>query len=89
VKNELQIVPASQRKIVEAKDDLIVSTVKERLGKDRRFKDAKIDVRSDAGVVTLAGEAPTLATCVSASEVAFAVPGVRSVKNTVSTKPGL
>jgi hyperosmotically inducible protein len=89
VKNELAIVPAAQRKMVEAKDDYIVSTVKERLGKDRRTKDAKIDVRSDAGVVTLSGEVATINASVCASEVASGVPGVRSVKNTIATKPGL
>lgn len=86
VKNELMIVPAAQRKMVEAKDDYIVSTVKDRLGKDKRFKDANIDVRSDAGVVTLSGEVPSLMTSASASEVAFAVTGVRSVNNTLTTK---
>jgi len=88
VKNELRVVPAAQRKQVEAKDDYIVTAVKDRLSKDKRFKDAKIDVRSDAGVVTLSGEVPTIAASLNASELASAVEGVRSVKNTLEMKQG-
>lgn len=41
----------------------------------------KLDVRTDAGVVTLTGEVPTIGSSAKASEMARGVPGVRSVKN--------
>jgi osmotically-inducible protein OsmY len=41
----------------------------------------KVDVRSDAGVVTLTGEVPNINASAKASEMARAVTGVRSVKN--------
>jgi osmotically-inducible protein OsmY len=79
----------AQRKRIEAKDDTIVSTVKERFGKDRRLRNAKIDVTSDAGVVTLSGEVPTVKASLRASKTAYSVAGVRSVNNTLATRIGL
>lgn len=40
-----------------------------------------MDVRTDAGVVTLTGQVPTISASAKASEMARGVPGVRSVKN--------
>jgi hyperosmotically inducible periplasmic protein len=81
VKNELQVVAPSQRKIAESNDKEITRQVSDRLGKDAGLKRAKIDVRTDAGVVVLSGEVPNIATSARASELARRVPGVRSVKN--------
>jgi len=41
----------------------------------------KVDVRTDAGVVTLTGQVATIGASAKASEMARAVPGVKSVKN--------
>lgn len=86
VKDQIQVVPAAHRKVVDAKDDLIVATVNKNLAKERVLKDDKIDVRSDAGVVTLTGEVATLLDSAVASEAAFKVDGVKSVKNTLTLK---
>ena len=79
VKNDLQVVAPSTRKTVDAKDADIAKAVEGRLGRDGELK--KIDVRADAGVVTLTGEVPTIVASAKASEMARGVDGVRSVKN--------
>jgi osmotically-inducible protein OsmY len=40
-----------------------------------------LDVRTDAVVVTLTGQVPTIGASAKASEMARGVPGVKSVKN--------
>ena len=79
VKNDLQVVSPGARKAVDAKDADIAKAVETRLGREGDLK--KIDVRADAGVVTLTGEVPTISASAKASEVARGVNGVRSVKN--------
>jgi hyperosmotically inducible protein len=79
VKNDLQIVSPGARKMVDAKDADIAKAVETRLSHEGDLK--KIDVRADAGVVTLTGQVPTISASAKASEVARGVNGVRSVKN--------
>jgi hyperosmotically inducible periplasmic protein len=79
VRNELQVVPASAKKAVEAKDDAITKQVKQRLNADARLKG--LDVRTDNGVVTLQGKLSNINDSVRASQMAREVPGVRSVRN--------
>jgi len=79
VKNDLQVVSPGARKAVDAKDADIAKAVETRLSREGDLK--KIDVRADAGVVTLTGEVPTITASAKASEVARGVGGVRSVKN--------
>jgi hyperosmotically inducible protein len=79
VKNDLQVVAPAARKTVDASDSDIAKAVGTRLAKDTQLK--KVDVRTDAGVVTLTGEVPTIGSSAKASEMARGVPGVRSVKN--------
>jgi osmotically-inducible protein OsmY len=79
VKNELQVVPSSAKKVVEAKDDDITKQVKSKFKGDARLK--SLDVRTDNGVVTLQGKLATINDSVRASQVAREVPGVRSVRN--------
>jgi hyperosmotically inducible protein len=79
VRNELQVVPASTKKAVEAKDDDITKQVKDKLKNDARLK--SIDVRTDNGVVTLQGKVSNINDSVRASQMAREVPGVRSVRN--------
>lgn len=86
VKDELQVVSPTKRKIVDAKDDYIVSTVSHKLAKEPLLKGTKIDVRSDNGVVTLSGDVPSIVVSAVASEAAFRVDGVRYVKNTLTEK---
>jgi len=79
VKNDLQVVAPTARKAVDASDSDIAKAVGTRLSKDSQLK--KVDVRTDAGVVTLTGQVPTIGASAKASEMARGVPGVRSVKN--------
>jgi hyperosmotically inducible periplasmic protein len=79
VKNDLQVVAPIARKAVDASDSDIARAVGSRLSKDTQLK--KVDVRTDAGVVTLTGQVPTIGASAKASEMARGVPGVKSVKN--------
>jgi hyperosmotically inducible periplasmic protein len=79
VKNDLQVVAPTARKAVDASDGDIAKAVVTRLSKDTQLK--KVDVRSDAGVVTLTGQVPTIVASAKASEMARGVPGVKAVKN--------
>lgn len=86
VQNDLQVVPASERKAVNAEDKDLKSAVKTRIKQDTRLKGSDIDVRVDAGVVTLTGDVKDVGARARASEVARSVPGVRSVKNELQEK---
>ena len=79
VKNDLQVVAPSAREIVAADDKLITQAVTATLARDPLLK--KIDVRTDAGVVVLSGEVPSLALSAKASDLAHRIDGVKSVKN--------
>jgi osmotically-inducible protein OsmY len=81
VKNELQVVAPTDRKTVDADDKQITKNVEERFKQDRDLKNAKIDAKVNAGVVTLTGEVKSIDTSARASEVARSIPGVRSVRN--------
>lgn len=79
VRNELQVVPGSAKKVVEAKDDDITKQVKNRFKADPKLK--SLDVRTDNGVVTLQGKLPSILDSARASQKAREIPGVRSVRN--------
>lgn len=79
VKNDLQVVAPTARKAVDAADSDVAKAVGTRLSKNAQLK--KLDVRTDAGVVTLTGQVPTIGASAKASEIARGVPGVKSVKN--------
>jgi hyperosmotically inducible periplasmic protein len=79
VKNDLQVVTPAARQAVDAKDKDIAKAVETRLSQDSQLK--MVDVRTDAGVVTLTGQVATIDASARASEMARGVPGVRSVKN--------
>jgi hyperosmotically inducible periplasmic protein len=86
VRNDLQVVSAVERKAVNAEDKDLKSAVQRRIKQDTRLKGTDIDVRVDAGVVTLTGDVKDLGARARASEVARSVPGVRSVKNELQEK---
>lgn len=86
VRNDLQVVPAAERKVVESKDGDLKDAAERRIKQDTRLKGADIDVRVDRGVVTLTGDVQNLDTAARASQVAREVPGVRSVKNELREK---
>jgi hyperosmotically inducible protein len=86
VHNQLQVVPASVRKAVDAKDDDLKTTVKARINRETRLKGSDIQVRADNGVVTLTGDVKDIGARVRASEIARGVPGVKAVKNELKEK---
>ena len=81
VNNQLTVVSREVRRRVDRQDHQIVKEVKREIKNDGRLKRARIHVRSDEGIVTLTGKAPSLETSVRASETARRVPGVRAVRN--------
>jgi hyperosmotically inducible protein len=83
VKNDLEVVAPSERKVAAASDKDINRQVQARLSEDARLK--KVDPRTDAGVVTLKGDVPTITDSARASELAREVPGVRAVRNELNT----
>ena len=83
VKNELQVVARPQRKTAEEKDEVITSRVQQRL---HGLKHSNISVKTNAGVVSLTGEADDLFISAKASWKAWMVQGVKSVKNDLTVK---
>jgi hyperosmotically inducible protein len=86
VNNTLQVVPSTQRKMVDVKDSDVKKNVVERLVADQQLKTASIAVRADNGLVTLTGTVPDARTKARAAEVARKVPGVRAVRNELQLK---
>jgi hyperosmotically inducible protein len=84
--NNLTVVAIKDTKRIEREDDQITQDVEDRLKKDKGLKQADIDVKTENGIVTLTGEAPSLRSSVRASEVAHRVPGVRAVQNELKVK---
>jgi len=79
VKNEIQVVPSSERKVTAAKDDDIEKSVE---GAFKNMKDfEKVDVAAKNGVVRLTGEVATLEGKVRAATIARSQTGVRAVED--------
>lgn len=88
VKNLLQVVPASQRAVVERTDDVVKKGVENAFVANRRLKKSGITVASvNKGVVLLNGTTASWAAHLEAVEVARAVSGVRRVSTEVTVKP--
>jgi osmotically-inducible protein OsmY len=79
VRNDLQVVPPGDRKVIDTSDKDITRQVEGRLSKDAQLK--KVDVRTDGGAVILMGAVSSIGASARASELARGVPGVRMVKN--------
>jgi hyperosmotically inducible protein len=79
VKNDLQVVAVGDRKAIDISDKDITRQVEARLSKTSQL--TTVDVRTDGGVVTLTGAAPSIGAGARASELARDVSGVRAVKN--------
>jgi hyperosmotically inducible protein len=79
VRNDLQVVPPGDRKVIDISDKDITRQVEGRLSKDAQLK--KVDVRTDGGAVILTGAVSSIGASARASELARGVPGVRMVKN--------
>ena len=84
VKNLLQIVPDSARKVVDRADSEIKDAVVAAFKANRRINDSGISVSSvNKGVVLLSGKTKSLEAHLEAVEVAHAVRGVRYVSSEV------
>ena len=84
VKNLLQVVPESARKVVERADDQIKDAVVAAFKANKRVNDSGIKVQSvNKGVVLLAGRTDSLEAHLDAVQVANAVSGVRRVASEV------
>jgi hyperosmotically inducible periplasmic protein len=86
IKNNLEVVPSTEKKAVNRKDDEIKKAVKDRLSADAGMKGSDVAVRADNGVVTLTGDARDLNARARASELARSVTGVKAVKNELKEK---
>jgi osmotically-inducible protein OsmY len=87
VKNLLQVVPDSQRKIVDRSDDSIKDAVESAFRANRRVHDSGIKVASvNKGVVLLSGKTKSEAAHLESVEVASAVSGVRRVSTEVQVE---
>ena len=88
VKNLLQVVPESQRKVVERSDEQIKEGVEEAFKANGRVKDSGIKVASvNKGVVLLSGKTDSIAAHLESVQVADAVRGVRRVSTEVEVRP--
>jgi len=85
VSNELQVVPPVERPLVDIQDQQLTSAVRQTLARDEQLGRANIDVRVDAGFVTLRGTVGTSAQSARASELTRQVAGVRAVKNELAS----
>jgi hyperosmotically inducible protein len=79
VKSDLQVVAVSDRKATDISHKDITRQIEGGFSKTAQL--AKIDVRTDGGVVTLTGAALSIGASARASELARGVPGVRAVRN--------
>ena len=85
VKNDLQIVAVGDRKATDISDKDITRQIESRFSKTSQL--SKVDVRTDGGMVTLTGAAPSIGASARASELARDVSGVRAVKNELTYEP--
>jgi len=86
VNNVLQVVPEGQRRLVDARDGDIKQSVKNRLETDAMLREADINVRADAGMITLKGSVPDARARNRAADLARGVSGVKSVRNELKSK---
>jgi hyperosmotically inducible periplasmic protein len=89
VKNLLQVVPKSERAVVERSDDQIKDGVEAAFKANRRVNDSGIKVASvNKGVVLLSGKTKSWEASLESVQVADAVRGVRRVSTEVEVVAG-
>jgi hyperosmotically inducible protein len=79
VENELQLVPDSMAKRVEANDEQVLAAVRKQLGAQSSLQDSDIDVAVENGVVRLTGTVASQGDRLTALTAARATAGVGSV----------
>ena len=86
VRNLIQVVPASRRRVVAIADERLETDVNAALHAEPTIAASSIHTKSvHKGVVLLAGNAPTLSDHLLALEVTSAVPGVRQVASEIES----
>ena len=79
VENRLKIEPDAAHGLVGERDKLITQLVKERFEKSKTLQSVKFDVKTEDGIVTLAGATRFQIIVLEAAQAARQVPGVRAV----------
>lgn len=86
VRNMLQVVPNSARKVVSASDSEVKSRVEKALEADKGLAGSSIGVASvNNGVVVISGSADSLGDHVRAVQTAYSVPGVKRVASEIKS----
>jgi hyperosmotically inducible protein len=85
VNNQLQVVPDSRRKDVNASDDKIKEEIGKAMDSDPKLRDLSLSVDSNAGVVSLDGSVDTNEQLLYAAQAMRKVPGVKSVVTSAVT----
>ncbi len=80
VTNNIEVVKDLNRTLAKKKDEIITQYVKDRFGKSKTLETAHFDVKSEDGIVSLAGKTKFLVIVLEAVEAARNVPGVKAVK---------
>jgi osmotically-inducible protein OsmY len=86
VVNELEVVPSSARKTVNAQDDVVKRDVEQAIAAHEDLKDVDVEVKN--GVVRLSGTVPTEEHRLGAAITARATAGVRSVQDDLRIREG-
>lgn len=79
VRNVLQVVPASRKDAVDAKDGEVQAAVEKRLGERTDLRGSSIDVEVSKGIARLTGTVDSSSDHLVALSVARATPGVRGL----------
>ncbi|MGH7291033.1 MAG: BON domain-containing protein, partial [Myxococcota bacterium] len=85
--NDLQIVPASQEKMVKKSDSDLTKAIDQRLEANSSLADASIDVEVSNGVARLTGTVPSQGDHVTALTVARSTAGVKKVIDDLELSP--
>jgi osmotically-inducible protein OsmY len=84
VRNELQVVPQAQAKVVKESDDRVKANVKQALGSQDELKGDSIDIEVSNGVARLTGTVDSPSDRMRAAAVARTAEGVRAVRDELS-----
>jgi hyperosmotically inducible protein len=80
VNNKLEVVPQLKQALARKRDEMITQYVKDRFAKSTTLKAANFDVKTENGVVILAGVVRFQVILLEAAETARLVPGVKAVQ---------
>ena len=79
VENRLKVEPDASHGLIVERDKIITTLVKERFEKSKTLQAVKFEVKTDDGIVTLAGSTRFQVIILEAAQAARQVPGVKAV----------